>query len=387
MAVKETKKAEPSSYSEESEEETREVEPVVSVKSKSMPAPARSGMGDAAPAGSGKPDASHVVPKGSPPPPPLPPSENDRRADSEETEEALRGPRARSLRPPRSPSPRAVGATPKSAALGKNRDGDTGHGGKGHGGKGYGGKGHGKEGREQCMHCWKPLPAFQSGRDQHTYWSQYCVEWQFRNIGYSKAEAQRAAEQLKQDRQDAYEANGGHVPFPDDPFYGEERSKNRGRAHAAHEDRGREVHRKRAHAAHGEAGRAPGSGRRERGLEQICPKRKDKTERTAPAAEEREILRVRETRPEKKYKEVTLKAAKKDKGDRKTEKAKVAYVLVKKPSKKRKQQKMVLVSSSPSPEVVRRRKRDSPDEDDDSDTPGDMVLERTGRGTYRVVRA
>ena len=201
---------------EDSEEEEREEEPAVVVTKATIPAPAGSG-----PAGSGKPPTGlgrEAAPALPPPVPPRPPRESPgRRAESEGTEEADRAPRARALKAPRSPSPRAEGATPKSKP--------TGH--KGHGGKGEGGKG----GRPTCFHCWKPLGAYKSGQDQHTYWNQACLEWQFRNIGYTRRDAGHAAHQLKQERMAAYEAHGGHVPFPADPFYGASRG-NHGSANA-----------------------------------------------------------------------------------------------------------------------------------------------------------
>ena len=366
---KEPKEEESSSvYSEETEEEAKEMEPEVAVRPKSMPAPAGSGGGSAlAPAVPLSSEAGH--------PPPLSPPQAPRpREESEETEEAARAPKARSLEPPRSPSPRAVGATPKSAAV-WNR----GNGGKGHSGKG---------GRMTCHHCWKPLSAFKSGQDQHAYWSQYCLEWQFKNIGYTKQEAARAAEQLKQERLAEYEDTGAHVPFPADPFYGERAEGNHGRAHVAHDgagahlspakDRGRRRARKAAASRVRETRDEPEperpvreSRREKKAGTRVCETRREKDQETRvreTRAEKGSEVRVRETRSReeadtrvhetRRDKKLKATSATKEKADRTTQKHRketVEYVVVRKPQKKRKQKKVLLISSSPSPEVVRIR--------------------------------
>ena len=66
--------------------------------------------------------------------------------------------------------------------------------------KGKGSKGRGKSNASKCPHCWKKVKGGAAALQQHTWWNETCLAWQFFRQGYSWAKSKEMAERLKEDR-------------------------------------------------------------------------------------------------------------------------------------------------------------------------------------------
>ena len=67
-------------------------------------------------------------------------------------------------------------------------------------GKGSKGRGRGKSNASKCPHCWKKVKGGAAALQQHTWWNETCLAWQFFRQGYSWAKSTEMAQRLKEDR-------------------------------------------------------------------------------------------------------------------------------------------------------------------------------------------
>ena len=194
-------------------------------------------------------------------------------------------------------------------------------------------KGTGKTVR--CVHCWKAISNFESGKAQHAYWSTNCLAWRFWKAGAGPwGRCEELAASLRQARLDSLQRWGPDapsIPFPGDVYTLPEPA--------------------------GYGGHEPSRTTRKNPTGSA----KDKKEKK-PAAHKEKSRREERAEPP------------------------VAKVSKKKKEKKAKTYKLVSVTPSPSPETMRRRKRGPPSSSESPEPEKGVRFIRTGKNTFQMVK-